>query len=471
MVYAGLFVWSLLGAYIAVWFKPKIVIPFLGITAIILTIIPFEMIFFGSVILGLAHNPTYGNIFESSVGGFNLWLLELFIGFLFITMIIEFITKKGKLKITPMFVLFALFLLSTVAQTIRGYTLGYAVNELRGSLRNSLYPILIIPISFYFSAGGTVKRFIKVLFIGWIASIIIYFMIYFGIFFQSQQNFVGRLLWPPVHNLLCFFPILIVLLLSKDVKPKDMMSYVGILILSMMLIVMTQSRSIIGTISVEFLMIVPIIAYTRPRGKRLIFVFNSFLIMAAVVAIGVLLLKLAKGDEFVYLVKNMTDRFRGLIAWRRDMAIGSRRYQIYESLKILQGNWIIGRGVGFEWYSLFTYGKSRIDSLYFMIFGHQGMIGMVSFLAIYALWMQRSIALFMHLRIFGDRLIRAFIIAQPLFIINVLVSGIAQPGAYLLPPQEIMIVCCAMITEYLYREYRKSKTDKNGVVKPLVSVS
>ncbi|MCD6501893.1 O-antigen ligase family protein [bacterium] len=451
MAYIGVFVWSLMGAYLAVWFSPRIALPFLALTAMLFTVIPFKTVFFATFVFGVSYNSSFSNVFVINVGGFSLWFLEIFLFFVFVTMILEYITKRSRIEITPMFVLIGLFFLSTVAQTVRGYTLGYAACELRNSFRNALYPILILPISFYFNGDGTPKKFIKMLFVGWVFAIVIYLMLYFGIFFQSRQSLTGRLAWPPTQNMLFFFPALIVLFTSHKATPRETIFSFGLLLFSLVILVATQARSLMGSVAAELFLILPIIAFTRPKGKRLGFLLRLFGMIAAAVLLGILLMKLFQGERFDFFIGNVQDRIRSLIAWQKDVSIASRRYQAYESLNILKGNWLFGRGVGVEWHSLYIWGKSRIDNLYFMVIGHQGLVGMAIYLSIYVLWVQRSIALIRHHKLLEDPFERAFVMAQLPYIITTLVTGIAGTGAYLLPAHTIFIVSCAMITEYLYR--------------------
>ncbi|MCD6500976.1 O-antigen ligase family protein [bacterium] len=442
-----------MGAYLAVWFNMRIALPFLALTALLFTLIPFKTVFFATFIFGTAYNSSFGNVFVINVGGFNLWFLEIFMGFVFVTMILEYITKRSRIEITPMFVIIGLFFLSTVIQTVRGYMLGYAACELRNSFRNALYPILILPISFYFNGGGTPKKFIKILFVGWIFTIVIYIMLYFGIFVQSRQSLTGRLAWPPTQNLLFFFPALIVLFSSRKATSRESILSFGLLLFSLVILVATQARSLMGSVLAELFLILPIIAFTRPKGKRLSFLLRLFGMIAAAVLFGVLLMKLFQGERFDFFIGNVQDRIRSLIAWKKDVSIASRRYQAYESLNILKGHWFLGRGVGVEWHSLYFWGKSRIDNLYFMVIGHQGLVGMALYLSIYVLWVQRVIVLIRnHQKFLNDPFERAFVLAQLPYIITTLVTGIAGTGAYLLPAHTIFIVSCAMITEYLYRE-------------------
>ncbi|MCK5833276.1 O-antigen ligase family protein [bacterium] len=448
--YFGVFIWSLMGAFLAVWFNPRIALPFFALTASLLLIIPFDAVLFGTVVFALIHNPSFQNPLEIYIGGLNVWFLEIAMVFVFASLFIEILTRKRRIEISPMFIVIGVYFISIVAQTIRGYTMGYDISEVRTSFRNALYPIMILPIGCYFGSGGSTKRFIKMLFIGWVLALFFYFLQYFGIFLISRTSLTGRLAWAPLSNIMLFFPLIIVLINEKKISFGENAFYWIILLISFAVLITSQTRLLYVAIAGELLIIIPLLAVFKPKGKRAIFVLKILLGLTAIGVLSIMFLKFAKGDSFDIFLKSVTNRALSLFEWRKDLSIASRRYQIYESLKMIQKNWIFGRGIGVEWYSLLRFGQSRIDGLYFMLMVHQGLVGIGLFFTIFILWFQRSLFLLFHRNLIKDTLEKNFILAQPAFIIAILVHGIGSSAAYVLPTNTILIFSCAMITEKIY---------------------
>ncbi len=463
LAYLGVFLWSLVGAYLAVWFNPRIALPFIALTGAMMLVIPFDVAFFGTLIFGLIHDPSINNPFQIYVGGFNLWLLEICFFLVFVIMFVEVITKRIKLSVSPMFFVLGIFLLSTVLQTARGYTLGYNIGDLRGNLRNALYPILIFPIGFYFGSGGSVKKFVKVLLIAWGIALIMYLMMYYGFLTLITVSLSGRLAWPTAQNILLFVPMLIFLLVDKNSKTRDSLIYWVLLLFSIVVILATQSRSNWAALTCEMTLILFILMIIKPRGEKLKFILKILIGLLAAGVIGIIVLKFIKGDGYDVFIKSVTDRAFSLFEWRKDIAIASRRYQIYESLKLVQRNWLFGRGVGVEWFSLAPWGLSRIDGVFFLILGQQGLVGLALFLSIYALWMQRSIYIVLHHKEIDDPLVQAFALAQPVYILAVLVNGVASSMAYVLPTNTILIYSSAMITEKIYHDLKITERSKKEI--------
>lgn|GEM_PF-2137049 len=450
-------IWSLIGAYIAVYFNLRIALPFFAVTGALLLILPFKTVFLAVVGFGIAHNPTYLNVFVISIGGFNAWFIELFMIFMVAVIVIELVTKRLKIETSPMFYVIGLFLISTLIQTARGFAYGYDISAVRTSLRNAIYPILIVPCALYFGSGGKTRKFIGALLLGWIGALIVFFLMYFGIFSKGGVSGFGRLMWPPTQNIMLFLPMLLVLLSDADTKFRENMVYWAIMLVSVAVLIAMQTRYVYAIVSIQIAMMIVIIGLTRPRGQRLIFVLKITVSLLAAMLVGVIILRIIRGEGFNLFIHNVVTRALSLFEWRKDVSIASRRHQILESIKLVQDNWIIGQGVGVKWHSLFSWGESRIDSAIFMVLGHQGLVGIVLFFAIFALWFQRGVYLLLNHSSIENPLVRAFSIAQPVYVFAVVANTVGSAAAYVLPANSILIICSAMISEKIYREHRKTK--------------
>ena len=137
-----------------------------------------------------------------------------------------------------------------------------------------------------------------------------------------------------------------------------------------------------------------------------------------------------------------------------------RVYQGYETLNLIKGNWLFGKGIGVEWFSLFHTGSTFIDGLYFALLGHQGIVGLSLYLFIVALWTQRSFYLIKNHKLLQDNLTKAFVFAQPLYIAGTMLSGITESAYYLGPSMFTLRNMLALTTEFVYQKTKMTGESK-----------
>ncbi|RKZ30848.1 hypothetical protein DRQ36_04080 [bacterium] len=461
LVYFGVFLWAFLAAYLSLFPNIRLFLPFLVFTTIILLLIPFRVSFSVLVVFALAHTPGYGNIFQFRFAGWNILLLEVITIFIFLQIIIESLVGRIRFRITPMLIVIGMFFLSSVIQLLRGIYLGYDPSQLRSAGRAIVYFSYIIPIAAYYASGGTPRKLINLMLIGWGFALIHYFMKYFGIIFPAGASGTARMIWPPISNVIWFLPLILMYALIKGVRQYDRKTYLCwfLLVVSCLVLLPTQARSIYLALFVEFVLLLSVVIAIQKKGERVVFVFRLLVITVVGVALAYFLLKFLMGEKFDLLISNVMLRFRTLGSIRRDLPIASRIYQIYESIKLLKGHWVFGRGLGIEWHSLINTGYFRIDNLYFTILVNQGLIGLGLYFAILALWMQRGIYLVNNSRLIKDNIVLAFSLVQPLAVLSILVSGMAGPAYYLSTPNIILMLLWAMTTEVIYSKVRPVKME------------
>jgi len=217
---------------------------------------------------------------------------------------------------------------------------------------------------------------------------------------------------------------------------------------------MTQTRAIFLIVFLELILLFIIIMALRPKGKRLSFALRVFLIVFILVLISFAIMKVAFGERFDFFITNVIIRLRTLGVVRYDISAVARITQSMESLKIARENIFFGKGLGFEWHSLKSFGSTGIDNVYFTLLGNYGLTGLIVYLSILALWMQRSIYSIKHRRKIDCGLETAFVSAQPLIIFGIFASGFTEGSYYYTPSTYILLIVFAMTTERIYLELK-----------------
>lgn len=460
IAYIIVFVWAAFSSYLAVRPSPRLMIIFLGLTGLVLLLLPFKYYLYLAVIWGLARNPSYSFVMSINVAGFNFYYMDLLSIVLFASLAVEFFLKKADLKTSPMFWAFMLFNVLWIVQLIRGVNLGYHPNHLRTSARNLIYFFYIFPVAYYLTPKNSINKFVKVLLIGWTFCIFRYFLNYFGIFGASRVNLTWRLLWPPILNSMWFLPFLF-LVISLSYKPdieKHKWVYWAILIVTLASIFSTQTRTLYAIVVASVIPLFFIGVYVQPKNKKYKFFVNGVTLSLGIVLFSILVLRIAMGNDFVILLNSIIERSRAFLAVTREAAFATRIRQMYETVRMLGNNWknwVFGLGVGVEWKALFSFGFARIDSLYFTILGQIGLLGLAVYFGIVLLWLQRGLYILIHNKYIEDNLVKAFGMTTPIAIIALIINGITSVAHYMTLSHVVLFVFWAMGTESIYLELRK----------------
>ncbi len=450
MVYIGVFVWALTAAFIIVWPNPRIILPFFALTGALLIVFPLRTALFTIVIVILSYDS-----YTSSVKLFsrNVYLLEFVFVFLIAIFTIEMITGRLKLTVSPTLILFCVFLLSSFLQFYRGIVLGNDLSLVRTSMRSLMFYFLALPVAMFFSGGGSIRKFINITIVGWAAAVAYYLLEYSGIILSTQVSVTGRLVSPPAMNAIGFIPLLILIMLETgNEKPAwEKMAFLFLILASFVVITLTQYRTMVVNLLIEFtlLFILHIRYYSRRKGTTVI--KNTFVLLV-IGLIGVFVLRgfLSEKTDLVFF--NILTRIKSLAMLRQDLALIARFRQVLETIELVKGNWLLGRGLGLEWHSLYFWGWTKIDNVYFNIIGHQGLVGLSIYLSIYALWLQRSIRLLLNKARIEDSVIRAFVFTQPAVIVAMLANGFTSANYYTFPVDFCLLIFWAMTTEHIYRK-------------------
>jgi hypothetical protein len=453
--------WAFLGALVISKPLPKFILPFLTLNFALLLLLPFRRYFPFFVVMSYAYPSNRIGFF---VGGWEVQFIEVFFVFIVLLIFVELLWKDTKLKITPISVLVALFVISTLGQSIRGIVLNYSLPFIRTAGRNLGMWSVFFPTVVFLQNGGNSEKIIRIMLIGWGLSTITYLMAYFGIIPIPDMYFLGRPWWPPTLNIALFFPIILLTLIpfEKTDEIKSTLTSLVLMVLSAAILIPTQSRTIYGVLIIEIFVISGILVAIHQRGHRLLYFLKLMTILITLGLAGIAVLRIIMGNDFIVLFQTLLRRFDTITNLQTDLALGARRWQVWESIRILQGNWLFGRGSGFEWSSF--RGMMRVDNFYFSLLVHQGVVGLSIVLAIFGLWLHRSIWLIINRNLLESYLLRAFAIAQPAVIAAILSSGITSAGFVYATSNAVPMVIFAILTEHLYREYKLKKELQNSEI-------
>lgn len=452
---AALFVilWAFLAVLIQFKPSPRLILPFLALNFVFLLILPFRVYFPIFFVMLISLRPSD---FSMPIGGFNVNFIEIFYFFIFVIIFVEIIRGEKKFRFPPFSYLIIIFLISVVVQLIRGYTLGHRPDFIRTTARAIMFIGVFFPMSFYLQNTGKVENVIRLGLLGCGITAIYYLSIYFGVFSGSYVDILGRPSLIAMNNLVLAFPIVFLMLIpiskDKDRDKKKLPLYFLLMILLIAEIIPSQSRIIVLKVTVEVFLLFLTLVLLR-KEKKFAFALKLTSLLLVVFGLTLLVMRLLMGHDFNRLATTFLSRFDTFTNIKTDLSIGQRRYQIWESLKLIQGHWLFGRGFGIEWKSF--PGILRIDNTYFSTLVHQGLLGLVILLAIFGLWFQRSIWLVLHRDLLDSYLNEAFVVSQPITIVAILISGFGGAGfIYAIPLVSILFLWIA-ITEHLYLRTRK----------------
>lgn len=446
--------WAFLGALIIVKPVPKFVLPFLALNFALFLLLPYKRYFPIFVIMSYVY-PS--NRIAFSVGGREGHFIEVFFVFIVALILVELLWNDTKLKFTPISILLALFFISTVAQSVRGVMLGHSIPFIRTGGRNLGMWSVFFPALIYLQNGGDSEKLIRMMLIGWGLSVIAYLMSYFGVIPIPDMHYLGRPWWPPSLNIALFFPIILLTLIpfEKTDEVKSTLMSLILMVLSIVMLIPSQARTFFVLVIIEILIVSGILVAIHKKGERLSYFFKLMTILAVLGIAGIAVLRIIMGNDFVVLYQTFVRRFDTVANLQTDLSLGARRWQIWESMKILQGNWIFGRGMGIEWSSF--KGMLRIDNFFFSLVVHQGLLGLGIFMAIFGLWFHRSIWLIVNRGLLNGYMLKAYAISQPAIILAILSSGITSAGFVYAASNIVPMVIIIILTEHLYRECKAKK--------------
>jgi len=452
IAYAGVFIWALIAVILALKPSPRILLPYLAITGALFLIIPFKHSLYLMAIAMLSHNSFE---FGFQVKGINFQVVEIIFVFFIMITLMEVITGRiRKITFTPMLWLFMLFICSISLQFVRGIVLGNDPALIRTSTRVVMFYILAIPVGIYYSMGNDAKKFIYAMLVGWVICLIVYLANYFTVFSSSLFSLTGRMVFPPTYNAIIFIPLLflIELELFADDHIGRKLLFVIIVAASLVVILLAQTRTIYLNLIIEAIVLLCIIlTIYRKDVLRKRVIWKGIITTGIIFMLTVVVMQTFLGERLNTILFHTLARVKTLCGLRFDLPLIARFEQVLETITLVKGNWLFGRGLGLEWHSLYYWGYSKIDNMYFTLIGHQGLIGLIIFISIFALWVHRSIALIKRISRIEDPVIRAFIILQPALIISILTTGMMSGNYYAFPVNLVIVIFCPLTIEYLYK--------------------
>lgn len=443
--------WAFLATLIQ--FKPsaRIILPFLTLNLLFLFLFPFRVVFPIFAVFSFAF-PAF--MVTLKISGYSVSLVELLFFFVLCLILIEIIISNKKFKLTTLSVLIAIFLVSTFLQVIRGYTLDYSPSFIRSVSRNMMFWAAFFPMMLYLQNTERVDRLLKYFLVGSAICACAYMLNYVGLFSFSRFEILGRPFWPAIGSITVFFPLIILLLIPFEKAMEDKKRFFYLLLLFVILtpIIPSQSRMLIANLIMECLLLAVTLIAIQKKGNRISYAFKLFIITIAILFLVTLILRIIMGGKFEILLKLYYDRLESLFRARKDISLGARRWQIWESFRFLKGHWLFGRGIGIQWSSF--QGIARVDNFYFSLLVHQGIVGLAIFFSICFIWLKRSIWLIRHRFLLDSYMKKAFVVSQPVVLASILMSGFAGPGFVYTISNITILVFWIAITEYLYMKTR-----------------
>ncbi len=454
--------WAYLATFIQFKPSPRIILPFLTLNLLFLFLFPFRVVFPIFAVFSFAF-PSF--MVTLKIGGYSVNLVELLFFFVLCLILLEIIISNKKFKLTTLSVLIIIFLVSTFLQVARGYTLEYSHSFLRTVSRNMMFWAAFFPMMFYLQNTERVDRILKYFLFGSAICAGAYMLNYVGVFSFSGFDMLGRPFWPAIGSITVFFPFIILLLIpfEKVEKSRDRVYYLLLLIATLTPIIPSQSRMLIANLLMECMLLAVILISIQKKGNRMSYAIKLLIITIAILFFAALTLRITMGSKFEVLLKLYSDRLESLLRARKDISLGARRWQIWESLRFLKGHWLFGRGIGIQWSSFQRI--ARVDNFYFSLLVHQGIVGLAIFFSICFFWLKRSIWLIRHRVLLDSYMKKAFVVSQPVVLASVLVSGFAGPGFVYTTSNITILVFWIAITEYLYVKTR-GRSDGTAELEP-----
>ena len=405
----------------------------------------------------LFHLDVYANIFRGFINiGLKWETVYLMYGVLIIFWIFSLILKNKRIQFGALGYAILIYAIIAILSFIHGYFNGY-IRSTSMLLRSELFPQLMY-LSFFIFLTTSMKDFRKRILFDFIlfASAFIGLQLMYAYTKNSLVAFT-RINTVTVHISLISIPyVLGILYYSKDIKRKIVSAVLLIPICFGVLICL--QRSLWLAIGVVFVVSLFIFFYQRGFSiRRILFVFLIALIACTLLfSIAIFILtRVTAGGTILVLLKRLISlvNFEYL---QVDSSAYVRITEIKQALSKINGiQWLIGRGIGDTFYSfLRTKTKSYVDNCYAWVMWKMGIIGLISFLAIFVIFFQRSIFLLKKCAKSEENI---YVMTLFLNIAGLLV--VALGNASLVQFRYIMIWAISMgVMETMYKKYKNENS-------------
>ncbi|MCK4816440.1 hypothetical protein KA005_11790 [bacterium] len=371
---------------------------------------------------------------------------------LLIYWIFSFFLKGKRIKITAFGYAILSYVTISMFSFFHGLLNGY-IKSLRSIRISEIYPQLMYLSYFIFLTTGLAKIRKRILFDFMLGASAFIGVQLIYVFTQNRLAAFSRINTITVQIAMIVFPyVLGIVYFAKSIRRK-VFSILALVPISFAVLICLQ-RSLWLALIVA--LAVSLFIYFYKQGfslqKILALFFAGFLGFVVVLAIAIFgLSRITSGAAILVLLKRFLS-FSSLEYLRIDPSAFTRMTEIKQALAKIHGyEWFVGRGIGDTFYSFLRVTTKRyFDNCYAWVLWKMGIVGLIAFLSMFAIFFQRALYL-LRRKISNEDLI--YVMAITLNMLGILICSLGN--ASLIQFRYIIIWSISMaVLEQIYRRYR-----------------